>query len=109
MRVILLALLGCCLSEANVLGQRIPAITFTQDELADADSFTLLTEMMAVLDEQRKELRHTKEQLVQLHKVQGKCGPMPEACSIFLYGLVSLLFNGKYNEVVHYVPKLLTA
>lgn len=74
MRVILLVLLGCCLSEANVLGQRIPAITFTRDELADADGFTLLREMMAVLDEQRSELRHTKEQLVQLQKVQGTCG-----------------------------------
>lgn len=73
MRVVLLVLLGCCLSEANVLGQKFTAITFTQDKLAEADRLTLLTDMMAVLDEQRNELRRTKEQLVQLQKVQGMC------------------------------------
>lgn len=78
MRAILLVLLGCCLSEANVSGQTIPAITFTQDELADADSFAPLKEMMAVLDEQRNELQRTKEQLVQLQKVQGMCGRVAE-------------------------------
>lgn len=71
MRVVFL--LGCCLSEANVLGQRFTAITFTQDKLAEADRLTLLTEMMAFLDEQRNELQRTKEQLVQLQKVQGMC------------------------------------
>ncbi|XP_076583625.1 uncharacterized protein LOC143318962 [Chaetodon auriga] len=70
MRAVLLLLLGCCLSGANVLGQRFTAITRIQDEIAEADGFTLLTEMMAVLDEQRNELQHTKQQLVQLQKVQ---------------------------------------
>lgn len=73
MRVVLLILLGCCLSEASVLGQKLTAITYAQDESAEADSSTLLSEMMAVLDEQRNELRHTREQLVQLQKVQGTC------------------------------------
>ncbi|KAG8014451.1 Complement C1q-like protein 2 [Nibea albiflora] len=71
MRVVLLVLLGCCLSEASVLGQRFTTIKYAQDELSEADSLTLLREMMAVLDEQRNELQYTKEQLVQLQKVQG--------------------------------------
>ncbi|KAK5866166.1 hypothetical protein PBY51_020376 [Eleginops maclovinus] len=70
MRVVLLVLLGCCLSEANILGQKFTAITNTQDESAEADIFTLLSEMMAALDEQRRELQHTKEKVVQLQKVQ---------------------------------------
>ncbi|KAK5926745.1 hypothetical protein CgunFtcFv8_022292 [Champsocephalus gunnari] len=54
MRVVLLVLLCCRLSEANLLGQRFTAITNTEDETAEADIFTLLSEMMAALEEQRK-------------------------------------------------------
>ena len=71
MRVVLFVLFGCCLSEANILGQRFTAITYGQDETAEADSFTLLREMMAFLNDQRNELQQTKEQLEQLQKVQG--------------------------------------
>lgn len=71
MRVVFLALLSCCLSGANVLGQRFTAITHTQGEPAGAESVTLLRDIMAVLDEQRNELQHTKEQVEQLKKVQG--------------------------------------
>lgn len=83
MRVVLLILLGCCLSKANILGQRLTALTSAGDETAE-DTFTLLREIMAVLDEQRNELRHTKQQLVQLQKAQGMCGNMAEVCSILL-------------------------
>lgn len=89
MRVVLLVLLGCCLSEASVLGQRFTNTKYTQDELSEADSLTLFREMMAVLDEQRNELQHTKEQLVQLQKVQGMCGGLFEVCSIFCILLIS--------------------
>lgn len=64
------------------MGQRIPAISVARDELADADSFTLLRAIMAVLDEQRNELRHTKEQLVQLQK--GMCDGVVKERSMFL-------------------------
>ncbi len=78
MRVVLLVLLGCCLSEANILGQRL-----TQDEHA-AGTVTLLKEIVAVLDEQRNELQHTKQQLVQLQKVQGLCERMNKVSHTFL-------------------------
>ncbi|XP_034448523.1 uncharacterized protein LOC117765969 [Hippoglossus hippoglossus] len=71
MWVVFLVLLGCCLSEATVLGQRFTATTGSQEE---ADTFALLREMKAMLDDQRNELRQTKEQLVQLQKVQEKTG-----------------------------------
>lgn len=74
MWIVLVVLFGCCLSEANVLGLRLTAITSTQGEIADTESLSLLREMMSVLDEQRDELRCTKEQLAQLQKVQGMCG-----------------------------------
>ncbi|KAJ4923304.1 hypothetical protein JOQ06_016426 [Pogonophryne albipinna] len=61
MRVVLLVLLCCRLSEANILGQRFTAITNTQDETTEADIFTLLSEMMAALEEQRSELPHQRE------------------------------------------------
>lgn len=95
MRAVLLILLGCCLSEADVLGQRLTAPAFTQDELlAEADSVTLLKELIAVLDEQRNELRHTKEQLVQLQKTQGMFGGVDEGCSIFWkIGALFVLFT----------------
>lgn len=46
--LILLILLGCCLSEANISWQQIPAPTLSKDELA------LLRELMAIWDVQRK-------------------------------------------------------
>ncbi|KAG7223696.1 hypothetical protein INR49_015421 [Caranx melampygus] len=70
MRVVALLLLSCCLSEANVLGQRLAAIAHSQDEAAEADSFALLREMMAFLDDQRNELQQAKERLAELQKVQ---------------------------------------
>lgn len=71
MRVVALLLLSCCLSEANVLGQRLAAIAQSQDEAAEADSFALLREMMAFLDDQRNVLQQAKERLAELQKVQG--------------------------------------
>lgn len=73
MRVVALLLLSCCLSEANILGQRLAAIAHRQDEAAEADSLTLLREMMAFLDDQRSELQQAKERLAELQKVQGMC------------------------------------
>ncbi|XP_074546720.1 uncharacterized protein LOC141805520 [Halichoeres trimaculatus] len=74
MRLALLVLLGCCLSEANVLGQRL-----SQDELAEADGLTLLREMMMrALDEQRNELQRTKEQLVQLQGAREQRSELEE-------------------------------
>lgn len=64
MRLVLLVLLGCCLSG-------FPAMAHTEDEAAEAGGFALVSHVMAALDEQRNELRQTREQLLHLQRVHG--------------------------------------